>query len=308
LQYHAVTSTKAMPKAVFGYSVIDRIGEGAHSDIYVVSDPKTKQVYALKHVQPKEEKDQRFIEQLRNEYEVSRVFRHPALRRAIDLKIKKSMFGFGGVSEAALVLEMADGATLDYECPRSVPILVDTFQKTAIALGAMHRMHLIHCDMKPGNIIRNESGRIRIIDFGQACRIGTVKERVQGTPDFIAPEQVRCKPLKIYTDVYNLGATMYWAFSGGRKAPTLYTVPKGHKDVVKEQKFPKPHELNPEVPEPLGELVMDCVRVSPAFRPQSMDEVLQRLAPFAPDPAAGAGDRVDRSARGGNGDLPRSYP
>jgi serine/threonine protein kinase len=305
LHYHAVTTTKALPKTVFGYSVIDRIGEGAHSDIYVVAEPRTKQVYALKHVVPKDEKDLRFIDQLRNEHDVSRTFRHPALRRAVDLKIKKSLFGLGGISEAALVLEMVDGATLDYECPRDVTTLVDTFQKAAVALGAMHRMNLVHCDLKPGNIIRDEKGRVKLIDFGQACRIGTVKERVQGTPDFIAPEQVRCKPLKIYTDVYNLGATMYWALSRGRKVPTLFTVSKAERHVVKEQKFPRPHELNRDVPEALSELVMDCVRVSPAFRPRSMTEVLERLAPFGPQNAA-AGGATARARHGDNGDVPHT--
>ena len=147
MQYHTVTSTRPLPKAVFGYDVIDRIGEGAHSDIYVVREPKTGQVYALKHVIPKEEKDLRFIDQLRNEHDVSRTFRHPALRRAVDLKIRKAMFGLGGITEAALVLEMVDGATLDYECPRDVTGLVDVFLKVAVALGAMHRMLLVHCDL-----------------------------------------------------------------------------------------------------------------------------------------------------------------
>jgi serine/threonine protein kinase len=304
LHYHAVTTTRALPKTVFGYNVIDRIGEGAHSDIYVVEEPKTRQVYALKHVVPKEEKDLRFIDQLRNEHDVSRTFRHPALRKAVDLKIKKGIFGLGGITEAALVLEMVDGATLDYECPRDVTVLVDVFQKVAVALAAMHRMLLVHCDLKPGNIIRDEGGRVKIIDFGQACRIGTVKERVQGTPDFIAPEQVRCRPLKVYTDVYNLGATMYWGLSGGRKAPTLFTVAKSERHVVKEQLFSRPHELNPAVPEELSELVMDCIRVSPAFRPRSMDEVLERLAPFgmkgrsAADAAPSAHEHP-----GGNGDV-----
>src|SRR3712207_8910382 len=93
LHYHAVPTTKPLPKTVFGYSVIDRIGEGAHSNIYVVQDPKSKQVYALKHVIPKEEKDLRFIEQLKNEHDVSRTFRHPALRKAIELKIRKGFLG-----------------------------------------------------------------------------------------------------------------------------------------------------------------------------------------------------------------------
>jgi eukaryotic-like serine/threonine-protein kinase len=269
-----------MPKTVFGYAVIDRIGEGAHSDIYVVQEPKTKKVFALKHVIPKDEKDLRFVDQLKNEHEMSRLFRHPALRKAVDLKIKKGMLGFGAISEAALVLEMVDGATLDYECPREVPVLVDVFQKVAVALGAMHRMLLVHCDLKPGNIIRDGDGRVRIIDFGQTCRIGTVKERVQGTPDFIAPEQVKCKPVGIYTDIFNFGATLYWALTGSR-VPTLITVDKRNRSMLVDQDFPKPHEINPRVPQDVSEMVMSCVRVKVDMRPQSIPDVLRVLEPYA---------------------------
>ena len=78
---------------------------------------------------------------------------------------------------------------------------------------------------------------IRLIDLGQACKTGTVKERVQGTPSFIAPEQARCKPLSEQTDVYNFGASLYWALTG-RRVPTLMTVEKEDRGIVKEQRRP----------------------------------------------------------------------
>ena len=69
------------------------------------------------------------------------------------------------------------------------------------------------------------TGEVKVIDFGQSCRIGTVKERIQGTPDYIAPEQVARRPITSQTDVFNLGATLYWALTG-QDIPTLYTVNK----------------------------------------------------------------------------------
>ena len=53
-----------------------------------------------------------------------------------------------------------------------------------------------------------------MIDYGQSCRIGTIKERIQGTPDYIAPEQVARRPVSVATDVFNLGASLYWALTG----------------------------------------------------------------------------------------------
>src|SRR5438874_723030 len=65
------------------------------------------------------------------------------------------------------------------------------------ALSAVHYLLYVHADFKPNNILVQADGKIRLIDFGQACRSGTIKERVQGTPDFIAPEQVKLEPVTI---------------------------------------------------------------------------------------------------------------
>ena len=75
-----------MPRKVFDFEIIDCIGQGAGSLIYVVSHEQTHQLYALKHVVKRDEKDARFIDQLENEYEISRQFTHPALRRSLPFR------------------------------------------------------------------------------------------------------------------------------------------------------------------------------------------------------------------------------
>ncbi len=114
------------------------------------------------------------------------------------------------VSEAFMLMELVDGKPLDVRPPNSLMETVDTFIKVAEGLKALHLMGWVHCDIKPNNILRNERGEVKVIDFGQSCKIGTVKERIQGTPDYISPEQVSRRPVAIQTDVYNLGATLYW--------------------------------------------------------------------------------------------------
>jgi eukaryotic-like serine/threonine-protein kinase len=268
------TSSAIIPKKVFGYDVIEKLGEGAGSTIYAVSDPSSGQLYALKHVIRNNEKDIRHVEQLENEFNVSRLFRHPALRKYHDLKISKSLFR--RVTEAALVMELVDGVPLDKQKPKDLPTILDIFTQTAVALAALHYLLYVHCDLKPSNILTQADGKVKLIDFGQACKSGTVKERIQGTPDFIAPEQVKLKPVTVQTDVYNFGATLYWALAGQR-VPTLYTVKKAERDVVIEGKFPSPRERNPDVPKEVSDLVMQCVRVEIGRRPRDMNEILQRL-------------------------------
>ena len=267
-------SAPPIPTSLFGYEVIDRIGEGAGAWVYAVSQPSTGQIFALKHVVPKTDKDMRYIAQLENEYTVAKQFRNGLLRRAIDYKVNKSLFR--RITEAALILELVDGVSLDKHAPMPLKSVMDIFLQAGRALSAVHYLLYVHCDFKPNNILVQPDGKIKLIDFGQCCRSNTIKERVQGTPDFISPEQVRLKPVTIRTDIYCYGASFYWALTG-RPVPTLFTVEKADRDVVIKGRFPTPAELNAEVPAALSELVMECVRSDALKRPQDMHVVVARL-------------------------------
>ena len=262
------------PSTVLGYEVIDRVGEGAGSLLYAVSHPQTKQVYVLKHVKPQTDREQRFVEQLQAEYEVGQRVNHPGLRRSIELKVNRSLFRT--VTEAGLLLEMFDGEPLDRRVPQGVKDIVTIFLRVGRAMEALHALGYVHCDLKPGNILLGDGGEVKVIDLGQACPSGTAKSRIQGTPDYIAPEQVKCAPVSPATDVFNFGATMYWALCG-RNLPTMYTLKRGENSFLLDQKIPGPHELNPLVPQQLSDLVMECARTNAAKRPQSMRDVVLRL-------------------------------
>lgn len=264
-----------MAQKLLHYDVLERLGEGARSTIYLVQDPETRQIYALKHVIRAEPKDLRFIEQMEAEFEISRQFTHTNLRRSYDLKIIKTMLV--KVSEAFMVMELVDGKPLDVSTPTGLIDICDTFIQAAEGLRAMHQMGYVHCDIKPNNIMRNDQGKVKVIDFGQSCKLGTVKERIQGTPDFIAPEQVARRPVTAQTDVFNLGATMYWVLTG-KHIPTLYTVnKKGENSFLLDTRIDSPQDLNPKVPTALSNLVLECVATRPQKRPPDMDAVIQRL-------------------------------
>lgn len=264
-----------MAQKLLHYDVLERLGEGARSTIYRVQDPGTHRIYALKHVQRLDPKDLRFIEQMETEFEISKQFTHKNLRRSYELKIIKTMLV--KVSEAFMVMEYVDGTPLDVRPPTDLVEICDTFIQSAEGLKAMHQLGYAHCDIKPNNIMRNNAGGVKVIDYGQSCKIGTVKERIQGTPDFIAPEQVARRPISIQTDVFNLGATMYWVFTG-KHIPTLYTVnKKGENSFLLDDTIDTPQELNPKVPTALSNLVIECVATRPQKRPADMDAVIQRL-------------------------------
>lgn len=262
---------------VEGYRVMAELGRGAASVIYLIQDPKTKQIWALKHVARETEKDARFLEQTEQEYDIASKLDHPAIRRVERLVKKKS--GLLTVSELYLVMELVDGTSVDRNPPKTFEQAADIFEQVARGMAYMHAKGFVHADMKPNNIIVDAHGKAKIIDLGQSCPTNTVKKRIQGTPDYIAPEQVHRRPITEKTDIYNLGASMYWALTR-QFVPTALA--KGDSlvgsldDELMER--PKPTiEFNPRVPELFDRLIMQCVEIEPAKRPDSMTEVAERL-------------------------------
>ncbi|MFN4243139.1 MAG: serine/threonine-protein kinase [Tepidisphaerales bacterium] len=269
------------PRTLFGYEVLSFLGEGAASAVYAVSHPETGQIYALKHVLRKDEKHQRYIDQLVNEYEVSRRVVHPNIRRCFDVKLARTMLLT--VTEAALIMELIDAHPLDVELGErggagagvDVSDLLHLMTQAARGMAALNTAGYVHCDMKPGNIMVGPDRVARVIDLGHACPNGTVKKRIQGSPHFISPEQFKLQPVTFRTDVFNFGATLYWALTG-RHVPTYYTRAKGLAKGASED-APPPADLRPGCPRSLSELVMQCVHSNVLKRPDSMSEVANRL-------------------------------
>lgn len=263
---------------VESFRVMSELGKGAASVIYLVQDPKSKQIWALKHVAKETEKDERFLEQTESEYNIARQLDHPGLRR-VDRMIKKKS-GLLTVSELFLVMELVDGISVDRSPPKTFEQAAEIFESTARALAYMHAKGFVHADMKPNNIIVDGAGNTKVIDLGQSCTIGTVKKRIQGTPDYIAPEQVHRRPITEKTDVYNLGATMYWALTR-KHVPTALGKEDSLLGTVDDKLLAKPKrpiEINARVPEAFDKLIMECVEIEPAMRPSGMNEVADRLS------------------------------
>ncbi|VAX41336.1 Purine nucleoside phosphorylase [hydrothermal vent metagenome] len=261
---------------VEGFRVMSEIGRGAASVIYLVQNPKDNRIWALKQVEKQTEKDQRFLDQTIEEAKVAQAVSHPGLRK-VEKVIKKG--SFLAVKELFLVMEFVDGISLEKHPPATFEEAVDVFEQTAEALAAMHAAGYVHADMKPNNIVITEEGKVKVIDLGQSCAIGTIKPRIQGTPDYIAPEQVHRRPITPRTDIYNFGATMYWVLTR-QHVPTALAKGDSLVGSLDDNLIAKPTpaiELNPRVPIKLNDLIMECVEVEEEKRPASMNEVIDRL-------------------------------
>lgn len=258
---------------VGGFSILERIGTGARSTIYSATDLEDNTIVALKRVIFERPEDLRIFEQVETEYKVAKRIDHPYVRKCYKLKKIRSMFK---VKEMLLSMELFDGENLEDSPTLSLGDVLLVFRLVATGLNAMHQKGFVHCDIKPNNILLSKAGSIKIIDLGQSCKIGTVKPRIQGTPDYIAPEQVRRKPLGPKTDIFNLGATMYWALTG-KNVPTL--IPKKNEFglPIKNEPLRAPREIKKRIPAGVSKLVMDCIKDDPAERPSNMMTVISRL-------------------------------
>ncbi len=266
---------------VQGYRVMSEIGRGAASVIYLVQDPKSKQVWALKHVVKKNPKEQRFLDQTEAEYKIASQLDHESIRKIPRIIKKGSLLK---TNELYLVMELVDGISLHEEQPDDLVTTVDVFRQTASALAQMHDRGFVHADMKPHNVIvgvdLDGHHTAKLIDLGQSCKIGTVKKRIQGTPDYIAPEQVHRRAITAKTDIYNFGATMYWVLTGkniptamGTKGDSLV----GSLDDALITKATPVNEINPLVPDRLNDLVMQCIEIDPDDRVEDMHIVADKL-------------------------------
>jgi serine/threonine-protein kinase len=273
-------ATKSHETQIAGYRVLAKVGRGAASELYAVQDPKTKQVWALKHVVKGTDKDQRFLEQVQAEYVVGSKLDHPAVRGMH--RLIKHRRGFK-VTAVTLIMELVDATTLDQRLPQNHAQAVRIFSQVAEGLAHMHARGFVHADIKPSNILVTEDEQVKIIDLGQACAIGTVKKRIQGTPGYMAPEQAHRDAITPKTDVYNFGATMYWVLVG-EVVPTAMP-PKDDKDSLYTGAVDAnlvrppvpPHERDPSIHPLLSKQILDCVRLHPDDRPATMAVVANRL-------------------------------
>jgi serine/threonine-protein kinase len=255
------------------YRVVGELGTGAGSTILQISDKTAGgKRYALKVVRRQDPDDDIYIDQAKVEYAASQKLNHPNIVKIHDLRIKRSWFRVAGVE---LLEEYVDGKTLDEIEAPAMGQLVLIFNQVASALVHMHRRGVFHGDLKPSNIMLSKAGQVKLIDFGTAWIKGEDKNRVQGTPQYIAPEQALERIVDERTDMYNFGATMYRMFTGRFAQQGL---PKPGESA---RKLVPPIQINDKIPGTLNETIMACLEVAPERRPSGMFEIKNQLAAVA---------------------------
>lgn len=261
------------------YKVLATLGSGAHSSILHVRRAADSREYALKVVSIGGAAENKFLDQARHEFRVAQMLSHPNLIKIYCLEEKRDWLF--RVRKVQMLIEFVNGKTLDQVPPMPMPKLVPVLAQVASGLVHMHRRNVCHADLKPNNILYGRRGEVKIIDYGLAWVKGETKDRVQGTPEYMAPETVRSKIVNERTDIYNFGATMYRLVT--LKLPVSAASTESVRMSEKSWKamFKPVQELNANVPEALCELIHDCMEFNPEKRPERIGEVYERLKQIA---------------------------
>ncbi|HEV8061189.1 MAG TPA: serine/threonine-protein kinase [Gemmataceae bacterium] len=253
------------------FQVVSTLGSGAQSIILHIRRRADGKSYALKVVPLTGPEDHKFQEQAQHELRIAKMLDHPNLIKVYALEtVRDWLFR---PRKLHLLIEYVNGKTLDTVGRIPIPLLISIFVKIAEGLVHMHRRNIYHADLKPGNIMLNKSGDVKIIDFGLAWLRGESKGRIQGTPEYMAPEQVKHRTVNEKTDIYNFGATMYRLATlrlppNNAAAGDLTLDSKTHLQML----IPV-QQCNKEAPEELANLIHQCLAFNPVKRPERVSEI-----------------------------------
>ena len=286
------------------YQIIERIGRGGMGDVYKAYEEDLDRIVAIKVLPAELVRHKDLLKRFRGEAAAIAKLDHPNVVQIYYIGEDRSHHFFA--------MQYVDGETLAELLDRRAKLRVEEalpiIEQCLAGLGAAHDLNLIHRDMKPGNVLLDRrSRRALVADFGlvkgaQAQTQITVTGMVMGTADYIAPEQARGRSVDHRADLYAFGVMIYQMIAG--RLPF-------HADSATALMFqhayeppPPLNELEPELPEPLVQIVMKLLVKDPEDRYQSADEVLADLRRISMDAIAGAAPHSSLIAAPRFGDPP----
>jgi len=196
------------------YRVIGLLGRGGMGEVYRATDLTLGQAVALKFLPEAARSNQRVLERFHGEVRIARLVSHPNVCRVYDIGEVEGM--------PFLSMEYVDGEDLSSLLLRigRLPAAkaLETARKLCAGLAAAHDRGVIHRDLKPQNIMINRRGEVVIMDFGLAAIAHELSgpEARNGTPAYMAPEQLKGSGVTTRSDIYALGLVLYELFTGKR--------------------------------------------------------------------------------------------
>jgi len=265
----------------YQFRAADLVGMGGMATVYRARDLYLDRLVAVKILREPYASDGAFRQRFLDEARAAARLDHPNVVRIYDV-------GIDG-RRPYIVLELVEGedlrALIDRMRPVPIPLALNLTQQICAGVGQAHRLGLVHCDLKPQNILITRAGQVKVADFGIARAIqngtaasATPENVVWGSPHYIAPERVAGQAPLPASDVYSIGVMLYEMLTG---------VPPFHAENTEallrshlEEPPQPPSSVNPRIPPQLDWLVLRTLAKDPTSRYRDADQLGLVLAEY----------------------------
>ena len=267
LQSQTADEGRFLPGTLIGerYRVIGMLGRGGMGEVYRATDLTLSQPVALKFLPEAAGADQMALARFYNEVRIARQVSHPNVCRVYDVGMLEG--------QPYLSMEYIDGENLASLLRRIGRLphdkAVEMGRRLCAGLAAAHARGVLHRDLKPANVMVDSEGQVLITDFGLAGLAGMLQgaEVRNGTPAYMAPEQLAGREVTMRSDIYSLGLVLYEMFTGRRafEASTLAELIRVREESLPTSPSTHAHDLDPAV----ERVILRCLDPDPRNRPAS---------------------------------------
>ncbi len=266
------------------YRLLKVVHAGQNSQLWQAYDDGRQRMIAIKAILPKAATDSEQVGYLRQEHKVGLEIKHKRVIEVYNFDIDRT----SGQPRPYLAMEWFPAPNLKKKIrtkedrEKLLPFIPTIVEQAAEGLGLMHVKGWVHRDIKPENFLVNDTGQVKLIDFGLAQRpsgwlakLLPIKPKRQGTPSYMAPEQIRCGALDQRADVYSFGCVLYELVAGvppftGASQEELFS--KHLKSAA-----PPLDAADGNVTADFANLVRRCLSKDAAGRPASVQQVLEEF-------------------------------
>ena len=261
------------------YELVRRLARGGMAEVHLARDLLLDRPVALKVLYPELSRDPSFVERFRREAQAAANLSHPNIVSVYDWGEEEGTY--------FIVMEYVDGESLASLVHRAGALQADEAAEIgaeiAAALAVAHRNHMVHRDVKPGNVLIDRNGQIKVTDFGIARAVNTTENLTQpgsvmGTATYFSPEQAQGLGVDPRSDVYSLGVVLYELVTGGPPFSADSPVAVAYKHVREDPVLPS--RRNPEVPADFERIILTAMNKNPDDRYANALELRDDLVRF----------------------------
>ncbi len=257
------------------YEIIEELGNGEMASVYLARDPFIKRQIAIKILAYELTQDPLFLDFFYQEAEAIASLEHPTIVPIYD-------FGLHGVQPYIVMRHMPNGSLNSRLKLRGLTRqeLCDLMGRIAEGLDAAHQLGIVHRDVKPSNILFNQTNEAFLTDFGLAKftqrKSGITKTLLVGTPEYMSPEQAQRLQVDGRSDIYSLGVILYLILTGRHpfRAATVSRMAAAHIHAP----VPSVRSVIPELPAMWDEIVDRALAKTPGNRYESAQALARDVA------------------------------